>query len=199
MANNDNARGFQPVKPDGSYCDSGQVTAYLIPSTDSTAVFVGDPVIANGTASVPTVSSEFEGHYLPQVIRATAGSGAYTTGVVVGVEPIEQSSTTYRAASTERVVYVNDDPNQMFEIQEDSDGGALAAVNTGQNADFIIGTGSTVTGLSAAEIDSGTADTTATLQLRLERLVPRSDNTVGNYAKWLVRFNLHQKRNTTGI
>jgi hypothetical protein len=184
---------------DGSSCDSGQVNAYLVPSTDSTALFIGDPVIVNGTASIPTVASEFKGHTLPQVIRATAGSGAYTTGVVVGVEPITNDSTPYRVASTERIVYVSDDPDQLYSIQEDSDTSTLAVTNTQQNADFVIGTGSTVTSLSAAEINSDTADTTATLQLRIERLLPREDNATGDNAEYIVRFNLHQKRNTTGV
>jgi hypothetical protein len=199
MANNDNATGFRPVGPDGSYSDSGQVNAYLVPATDSTALFIGDPVIVNGTASVPTVDSAYGNYALPQVIRATAGSGGYTTGVVVGVEAITQESLPYREASTERIVFVNDDPDQLFEIQEDSDTATLALTDTGSNADFIIAAGDTAYAQSNAESNSDTADTTATLQLRLERLVPREDNAQGANAKWLVRFNLHQKRNTTGV
>ena len=199
MANDDAPRGFQPVRMDGASCDSGGVNAYVVAAGDTTALFIGDPVIITGTAAIPTVASEFKGHTLPVVTIATAAGGSYVSGVVVGVEPITAESLVYRAASTQRVVYVNDDPDQLFMIQEDSDGGALAVTATQSNADFIIGSGSTTTGLSAVEIDSSTEATTATLQLRLERFAPREDNALGANVDWIVRLNLHQKRNTTGV
>lgn len=195
MANADAAFGFRAVNQDGSACTNFQVHKYYVPSTDSTALYKGDPVIIAGSADAAGV---------PTVTRATAGSGAYVTGVVVDFDPVTGVSSpnlgrTYRPASTAMYVWVADDPDQLFEIQEDSDTSTLAAANVGQNADFIIGTGSTVTGMSATELDSSTANTTNTLQCRIERLAPREDNAIGAQANWIVRFNLHQKRYTTGV
>ena len=76
---------------------------------------------------------------------------------------------------------------------------AAAATEAMGNANLVIGNCSTATGVSIAEIDSSSAATTATLQVRLLRLVQRPDNVAGNYAKWLVQINLHSLLYTTGV
>jgi hypothetical protein len=189
MANTDVAKGLVPVKYLNGTPYNGKCGKYYIPATDSTAVYIGDPVKLAGSADargIPTV--------------AKASSTEVFVGVVVGVEPETADSTRYRAASTGRYVFVADDPDLLFEIQEDSDGGALAATDVGLNANFIDGGGSTTTAFSGLEIDSSTAATTATLDFQIVRLADREDNVIGNYAKWLVKLNNHQfVDGTTGI
>jgi hypothetical protein len=46
---------------------------------------------------------------------------------------------------------VLDDPSQMFLIQND---GTSTAADYGKNADIVVGTGSTTTGVSANELDT---------------------------------------------
>jgi hypothetical protein len=90
---------------------------------------------------------------------------------------------------------VCDDPNVLFEVQEDSDGGALAATAAGGTATLTgFTSGSTATGLSAIEIDSsGLSETSDTDDdVRIIQMVQRPDNEVGANAKWLVRLNVHQ-------
>ena len=136
-------------------------------------------------------------------VSGNISTGDAVVGVVVGFDPAEgdgadgRDSTTYRANSTERYVWVADDPNVLFEVQEDSDGGALAAGNVGNVADLTgFTSGSTVTGLSSIEIDSSTAvgggggDNTE--DVLIMRLVNRPDNEIGDQAKWLVRLNNHE-------
>jgi len=191
MANVNAATGFSPVCYRSGAPYNGAVNTYYVPASDGTALYVGDPVIIAGSA---------DSRGIPTITRATAGSGAYTSGVVVGFAPDPDNLTlTYRPASTARYVLVADDPNLLFAIQEDSAGGALAATNVGQNADFVAGAGSTTTGLSGFQLDSSTANTTNTLQCRIERLLNQEDNEIGTNAKWLVSFNLHQSRNLTGV
>jgi hypothetical protein len=48
---------------------------------------------------------------------------------------------------------VLDDPSQMFLIQND---GTSTAADYGKNADIVVGTGSTTTGVSANELDTST-------------------------------------------
>ena len=103
----------------------------------------------------------------------------------------------YCPASTEMYIAVVDDPYVIFEVQEDSDGGALDAGASHGNADLVVGSGSTTTGVSAMELDSSDIKT-ATAQLRVLRIVPREDNAVGNYCKWLVLINEHAYKTTTG-
>lgn len=197
MTNVNAPQGFSPVKYSSGAPYVGAFNTYFVPATDSTALFIGDPVIDAGSA---------DSRGVPTVTRATAGSGAYTRGVVIGFLPVYPTITTapnlnitYRPASTAMYAMVADDPDILFEIQEDSVGGALAATNTGQNADFVAGAGSTATGLSGFMLDSSTAATTNTLQCRIVSLADRVDNIIGTNAKWLVTFNLHQARNLTGV
>ena len=190
MANTSAPRGFSPVRDQAGRPYNGAFRLYDIPASDSTAVGVGDFVIVNGTSSASG---------RPQCIKATAAGGAYITGAVVGFLPDTRDSLVYRAASTLRTAMVADDPDLLFECQEDAVGGALALASVSLNADWVDGTVSTVTGLSAAQLDTSTVNTTNTLQLRIVGFSDKPDNepAVAN-AKVLVRINLHTYRNLTG-
>jgi len=139
-----NIRGGQAVR----------VRTYYVPSTDSTALLIGDAVeLVNAMDPKSEVSV---------VKRATAGNALL--GAVVGFLP--DASLLYtgniRAASTNRYVLVCDDPDAVFQIQEDADGGVVSAANVGAmaNADIIVASGSTVTGMSGTMLDSSDAKTT---------------------------------------
>lgn len=191
MANSNAPRGLSPVRYVNGRPYTGAVTRYFVPATDANAMFIGDPVIRAGSA---------DGRGIPTVALATAAGGAYVTGAIVGFEPNPDNlSLTYRLASTARYVMVADDPDLLFQIQEDSVGGALAATSVSLNADLIAGTGSTTTGQSGWMLDSSTAATTATLQLRIVEMQDVEGNDIGATAKWLVSMNLSSQRNPTGI
>lgn len=189
MANVDAAAGLVPVRYASGAPYNGACNRYFVPASDGTDLFVGDPVIIAGGADADGV---------PTVTRATAGSAGRITGVVVGIVNDANNEVRYRAASTACYVLVADDPNLLFEIQDDSVGGNLAAADIGLNADLVSGTGSTVTGLSGFELDTSTKATTATLQLRIEGLVQRPDVEVGANTKVLVRINLPTQTGAAG-
>ena len=183
MANTDNARGLSLARAQGSAGYTGGANKYYVPTSDGTAIYLGGVVKLAGSADADGVPS----------VTGNVTAGDVLVGVVVGVESDTRESTTYRAASTERYILVADDPNAVFEIQEDSTGGALAATSVGLNASLAaITSGSTTNGRSTMELDSSTAATTATLDLSILRLVPRADNEIGTNAKWQVRLNNHQ-------
>lgn len=191
MANSNTPTGLSPVRHRNGAPYNGAATRYYVPASDSTALYVGDPVIFAGSADTDGVAT---------VTKATAAGGAYMLGPVVSVEPISRDSTVYREASVARYVWVADDPDLIFEVQEDAVGGALAVADVGLNADWIAGTGNATTGISGAMLDTSTKATTNTLQLRIIGFSPRVDNEVGNAnAKVLVSINLHSLRNLTGI
>lgn len=124
------------------------IRPYSVPATDGTALYQGDVV-----ELVNTMDAAGE---LPTVTQATTAH--VLLGVVVGFKPDASLPYTgqYRAASTARVVYVCDDPNAIYEIQEDAAGGAIAAATIGEmeNCPIIVAAGSTVTGLSGTMLDS---------------------------------------------
>lgn len=189
MPNANVATGLRPVRYASGAPYNGAANMYHVPASDSTALFVGDPVIVAGSADANGV---------PTATRATAAGGSLWTGVVVGIVPSPTVTTMYRPASTAAYILVADDPNLLFEIQEDAVGGAMAAADVGLNVDFVAGTGSTVTGKSGFQADTSTKATTNTLQMRVVGFVQRPDNEIGANAKILVRNNLPTETGAAG-
>ena len=202
MANKDKAFGLEPIRNgQGSPWAAEMAQPYYIAASYGTALYIGDPVIVTGDQNQTEMDGNPAGT-LQCVEIATAAGGAYCSGVIVGFAPDWTNlSLPYWVASTAtaRVVYVCDDPETIFKIQEDSVGGALSYTSGSNNADFVAGTGSAYTNLSGWELDSSTIDTTNTLQMRVLRLHPSPDNALGTNAVWEVKINLHTSRNLTGI
>jgi len=187
MANVDTPFGLKPVRYISGRPYTGSVNIYSTATGDGTAIFVGDPVIISGTAQT------IRGQIYQDVDQAATGD--VMAGVVVAVLPDTRDSLTYRAASTQRLLAVADDPDLLFEIQEVSGGTALAANDIGLNANFVVASGSTTTGLSGVELNNATEATTNTLDLQIVGFVNREGNDIGEHAKWLVRINRHQRAN----
>lgn len=187
MANADRAVGLLPVRHVTGAPYNGAARVFSTASGDATAIYVGDPVKLSGT------SSTINGVVYTDVDQAATGD--VIVGVVVGVLPDTADSLIYRAASTTRRVLVATDPMLEYELQEVSGGTPLTAAAIGLNANFVVGSGSTTTGLSGVELDNSTEATTNTLDLQIVGLVARADNEVGEHAKWLVRINRHQFAN----
>jgi hypothetical protein len=166
---------------------SGGLNVYSAAAGDATAMFIGDPVKLSGT-------SQTVGDWIYADVDQAA-TGDVIVGVVVAVLPDTRDSVIYRAASTLRLVLVCDDPNALFEIQEVSGGTPLAAADIGLNANFVVGTGSTTTGLSGVELNNATEAVTNTLDLKIVGFSNKLGNEIGEHAKWLVRINRHQYAN----
>lgn len=196
MANSDSRFGLRPVGNDGTGGYNSKGRAYFVPSTYATALYIGDPVVATSTSNTAAAGegNQFAPGTLREINKATAGAGNRVLGSIVGfeVDP-DNLDKSYNPASTERVVYVADDPDQLFEIQADS-GAAVASTDMGANADLIYTHGgSTATGLSGAELDTSDMSVAATGQLTILELAKKADNALGTNAKLLVKINYHQK------
>lgn len=191
MANVDRKFGFRPIKYLNGAPYNGAVTLYYVRAADGTALFNGDLVKLDGGSDSNGIRS---------VTQATAAGAVLGAVVGFAVNPLNLNiDGTYRAASTARYVLVADDPNILFETQEDAVGGALASDSVGLNADFIVGSGSTTTGQSGMQLDTSTAATTATLPLKIIEFSQRVDNEVGSAnAKVVVKLNNHQLNASTG-
>lgn len=187
MANADTPAGATPAMHRNGSPYNGAFRVYSVAAGDATALLIGDFVKLAGTGQT------IGGRVLQDLVRAATGD--VMVGVVVGVKPDSQDSLRYRAASTLREVYVADDPDLLFEIQEGSTGTALTANDIGLNCNFVVAAGSTITGLSGTQIDNATEATTNTLDLHLVQPVPREDNAIGASCKWLVTINRHQYSN----
>lgn len=203
MANVNSPFGLKAIKsPSGDL----RFNKYYIPASYGTALFVGDPVIKTGTsndATTVTGVQSYEAGTLPEVNKATAGDTNLVTGVIIGFEANPDNlnrPANYNPASTEAVAIVADNPDQLFEIQDDASA-TLDKDVIGLNANLVYTTaGDTNTGLSGANLDATTPNTTATFQLKILRLIARADNELGNNAKYLVKINQHtEATGTAGI
>lgn len=100
------------------------------------------------------------------------------------------------AAAIGEVVFVADHPDQEFAVQ--ADGADVATgVDFGLNFNLTATDGSA--GQSAHELDANTGADTATLPLKLLRMVPSPDNALGEFVKCVVKINNHQLAGGTGV
>lgn len=201
MANIDAPFGLRPVGYRSGAPYNGAARPYYIQSDYATALFIGDPVVKTGTSNTAEVTVPGGGRFgigtLPAVNKTAAGDvdglTKAITGVIVGFSPLPSNlEYKHNPASTERVAFVADDPDLVFEIQAD---GAVPAASMGLNAVLIYThAGSATTGLSGAELDT-TSDVPAadaSNQLTILRAANREDNdTTATHAKVLVSINAH--------
>lgn len=178
MANTDTPFGLLPVRMADGSPFAACIDMFYVPSSDSTALYKGDPVNLAGSADSAGVAS---------VKRAAASENIL--GAVVGFADATSMSAGFRAASTAAYVLVAHGQDLLFEIQEDSVGGALAAADIGLNADIIVASANAYSKMSGVELDTSTKATTATLPLRIRGLAQRPDNAIGANAKVLVTLN----------
>ncbi len=178
MANTDNPFGLRPKRHIDGSPYNGQVETFVVPASDAAALFVGDPVMFLAGASA-------EG--IPYVKKATAGAKLAGVCTSVDFNP-EDLNERYRLASEYRTVKVCVAPDVVYEVQEDSVGGALAATDVWKFADLTAIAGNTTSGYSNVELDSSSAVTT-TAQVRVLRLSARPNNEIGANAKWEVIIN----------
>lgn len=208
MANPNTPYGLRPYAYMSGAPYNGAVRTYYVPSGNGTALFLGDPVVL--------ITNSSDGNGVPTVEIATAGEGAtnYVLGAFMGISnnagesviTLQQTQTPYLAAAQAAYVYVSDDPFLLYAIQEDSVGGAMASGAGGGNASLVAGAGSTFTSQSGWQLDSSTLShggggTDPDQQLRIIQALQEIDNSIGNFAKWLVKINqgIHPFTNANSI
>lgn len=208
MPNTSKISGFRPVKHVTGAPYNGQANIYFVQASDSTALFVGDPVVLDGSASTTGI---------PSVTKAAAAGPVI--GVVVGIvntklDPVTGAITAgsisldtpqYRPASTAQFVLVADAPDLIYEAELCTGSNAsytYLVADVGLNVSHTTVAGSTTTGVSAAAADMSTKATTATLPFKLIGTVQRPDNESitgsSTAVKGLFKINAHTMGGGTG-
>ena len=183
MANKDAPFGFRPTKMLGGASFNGGQTEYGIASTYDTNIFTGDAVELHTDGTV-TIAAAGQTNILGVF------NGCFYTDSTgkANWSKYWPADTT----STDAVAFVVDDPNVLFEVQEDSTNiGASWPANRGSNANFVsTHAGSTKTGRSKQELDSDNI-TAATANFRIVELSKDPDNsdTASANCNFLVRVN----------
>jgi len=198
----DKTYGFKPVNRLDGLPYAGAIRQIPIAPAYATAILNGDTVAINTSG------------YL--IAKTTTDSGD-SVGVLVGCQYVNSQSQTVQGQyypaglSTSTAMafgYVVDDPNAVFRVVATSGQTTVPTAFTraivGANVPISVTTGNTVTGDSYYGIDGTAAATTNTLPVRVIDVVP--DTATGpagvaatTYYEFLVKFNLHQYTDTTGI
>jgi len=195
MANTNAPFGFRQYSGTGSAPTYEQVAVTI--AYNATNIFYGDPVEPDANGLVI------------QGDGTTAAAGI--AGVFVGCQylSVSQKRTVWSnwwpgsdvASSNTVIGYIINDPNAKFLVQTGATGATQSTINL--NASYVIGSGNTANGISAAYLDVTTAAATATLAFRVVGLVvepPGSNGTeAGAYNYVIVAFNNVTTKNQTGI
>jgi hypothetical protein len=198
----DKTYGFKPLNRLDGLPYAGAIRQIPIAPAYATAILNGD-----------TVQVDTNGYLVAKTATATGDS----VGVLVGCQYVNSNGQTVQgqyypaALSTSTAMafgYVVDDPNAIFKVvatvAASTTPTAYSRAIVGSNVALVAGAGSTTTGDSAYGIDGSSANTTNTLPVRVIDVVP--DTATGlpgvaatTYYEFLVKFNLHQYTDTTGI
>ncbi len=157
MANKDAAFGLRPVKMIGGAPWTGGQSRYRIAANYGTSIFQGDMVMQ---VTGGTVEIHADGGTVPIV---GVFNGCQYTDPTTG----EQIFSNYYPASTNAsdiIAFIVDDPMVVFEVQADA---AFPIADLFGNFDIVYTTaGSTVTGISGAELKVADGGTGTTLSVK---------------------------------
>ena len=198
----DKTYGFKPVNRIDGLPYAGAIRQIPVAAAYATAILNGD-----------TVAVDTNGYL---VAKTTTNSGD-SVGVLVGCQYVNSMGQTVEgqyypaAASTSTALafaYVVDDPNAVFKVvacgsSTTSTPTAYSRALVGSNVSLATATGSTATGDSYYGINGASATTDA-LPIRVIDVVPDTatgprDVAATTYYEFLVKFNLHQYNDTTGV
>ena len=185
--------GFQAINRVDGTPYAGQTRLIPIASTYNTAIFAGDlvKIVAAGTIE------KFTG--------TTTGS---PSGVFVGVQYVNSLSQFTPAqyypgtSVTDAYAIVVDDPMAAFKVAvtaANSTMSSAARAGVGANMSVLAGTGDTATGNSGASVLAGSEATTAGLVVRVIDTVDETKTAADTFVELIVKINLHQYNNTTGV
>ena len=185
--------GFQAINRVDGTPYAGQTRLIPIASTYNTAIYAGDlvKIVAAGTIE------KFTG--------TTTGS---PSGVFVGVQYVNSlgqftPAQYYPGTSvTEAFAIVVDDPMAAFKVAVTNVSSVMssaARAAVGSNMSVLAGTGDANTGNSGASVLAGSEAGTAGLVVRVIDTVDETKTAADTFVELIVKINLHQYNNTTGV
>jgi len=186
-------KGFVPSRYLNGAAWNGAVNMYVIPAADASQYGVGDAVksAANGDANgVPAVQKALGTDTVRGVIVGVLLANPNNPSLV-GTTLDSTLQNVPAAKAKDYYVLVADDPQLLFEVQDDGLA-ALTATACNKNASFTVANPASPQQNSASVLATGTIGTVATLNLKIVGLAQKANNAFGVNANWLVKFNLHE-------
>jgi hypothetical protein len=187
--------GFKPINRLDGMPYAGATRQIKIASGYAANVFYGDlvSIVAAG------VVEKFAGTTTGSPVGVFVGC-SYTNPTTKQIQFAQYWPTGTVAADA--VAYVVDDPNAVFKVvstDASSDVEAAARAVIGSNVSIIQGAGDTNTGNSGVSVLGSSADTTNTLPVRVVDVVPDTATGADAFVELIVKINIHQYNNTTGV
>jgi hypothetical protein len=187
--------GFKPINRLDGMPYAGATRQIKIASGYAANVFYGDlvSIVAAG------VVEKFAGTTTGSPVGVFVGC-SYTNPTTKQIQFAQYWPTGTVAADA--VAYVVDDPNAVFKVvstDASSDVEAAARAVIGSNVSIIQGAGDTNTGNSGVSVLGSSADTTNTLPVRVVDVVPETETGDDEFVELIVKINIHQYNNTTGV
>lgn len=204
--------GLIPVKYLSGAPFNDAFNTYPIVSGYGTSIFRGDPVTfdTNGTLKIGVAGSAILGVFWGVIYQTTTGIAPLTPSNYWPASTVTQGALNAMA-------YVVDDPDVVFSIQETNGSGVagtpLTQTAVGQNFNFLVGSGTTTTGISTSSLNNASTPTTATNNLKIIQFDPNVGNPAGAamngappapassgtaFQNWLVLINNHVYKGGTG-
>ena len=189
------AYGFKPINRLDGMPYAGAVRHIKIASGYAANVFNGDlvSVVTAGTVE------KFTGTDAGSPVGVFVGC-SYTNPTTKQIQFAQYWPTGTVAADA--VAYVVDDPNAVFQVavtDDSSDMSTAARAAIGSNVELVQGAGDTNTGNSGVSVLAGSEDTTNTLPIRVVDVVPATATGADAFVELIVKINIHQYNNTTGV
>ena len=193
------ANGLIPVRYLNGAPWTGGTSKDVIAPGYGPPIFKGDPVTwgTKGTLNIRVARSAILGGF----------SGVIYT-LPSGISPVTQSNywpaSTVTANALVAEALVVDGPDIVFSIQETNGSGVagtpLTQVAVGQNFNFLVGSGTTATGISTTSLNNASTPTTATNNLKIVAYDPNVGNpAIGTaFQNWDVVINNHLLKGGTG-
>ena len=202
MANDNLPRGLLPLNL-GQGANS--VFYYRVSTGGSTDMYHGCPVTLLASGYVVVASPPL---MVPILGVAVGFAGTQKRGLATPDPFLDVSDLippTPSSDTGDRYVLVAHDPQQLFLVQEDTGGTALALADVGAWCDLIYRgataasvNGDADTGWANLELDASGVVTTTAAPVRILGLADTvntdgTNNAVGDYAKWIVQIGHHQR------
>ena len=188
--------GLEPINSLDGKPYAGAIRQIPVAAGFGTAIFNGDTVQINSDG------------YL---IKSTSTNAGTIVGVCLGGQYVNSSGQTVQGqylpasistSANPAYAYVVDDQQALFKVAVVTSGttmGTASRADVGSNVALVLNAGSTTTGNSAFAVTLTGAGTTATIPLRVIDVVEQTASSAGVYTELLVKINVHQYNNTTGV
>ena len=182
--------GLKPIKKVGQNYDAGGLGEYPV-AASATAIYNQDMVaMANtGTAAVAAAGTE---------LNLGSLNGVFYTDATTS-KPTFQNYLQGSNTATDIVAFINDDPNQIYEVRSNN-AGASAQTDVGNTAEISYSAGASPNYVSRTTLDDSILNTTKQ-QLKIvgvSRDPENSDLTSANVV-WRVVINEHFFNTNTGV